>query len=656
MKCIASLLFLFFGVAHLQADVQIIKGGPIHEAFVTQEFGEIILDAVPQRPPEPITEHAPQVTDDHTIWVPGYWGWAKETGDYVWISGVWRRPPPGHKWISGYWRSYTEGWVRIRGFWSPVSVQNLEFISKPAPDAIDERVSAPPRPENNYFWLPGYWDWDSTYDEFQWLSGKWDKLDKNWIYTPAQYYWREDGYVLVRPYWDYPIDERGTAYADVLISQEDRSHIVFEPAVVVESVMIMEILYPYWPDHPCLFSYHYFFHYDLWVAWGAIPPWWGWSTWWCLPAQDTWALFWWWCHTDYPDPFWLDATFADIIQPPAPFVQKMMKDVIPPPTVTPNGVIGRKELIDAIKSVTGKDMPIMPNDRKKEIQNFAIPTKPPYSSIRPSGTRKVEEQVAKPNISTGVPVSKLPPGRVKVPPKPRTDVERPEIKQVIPPQTRHLPSAAPSRYPRVQQPWNQKPRRTPQTQIPPQYQPQAPSPRPHYTPQPRKPSSVPRTEVPRYQPRPRTPTYPPQSEIPQTRTPTYPRTQPQIEMRRYEPQKIQPSLPQGQEMQRYQPRAPSQQQPQSEIFSSKQPSRKGLIQRLAKRRARKRNLLTQKESVDYSSAPVQGNDPSTRYPNPPRPMQSQHMDELMTNPQPQQNPTAPRVHQLPGDESTLPNY
>jgi hypothetical protein len=54
--------------------------------------------------------------------------------------------------------------------------------------------------------------------------------------------------------------------------------------------------------------------------------------------------------------------------------------------------------------------------------------------------------------------------------------------------------------------------------------------------------------------------------------------------------------------------------------------------------------------------PRQGYDPSIHYDYPQPQMQTQHLDHLMTEPQPQENPAGPKAHRLPGDESTLPNF
>lgn len=421
MRYVTTFLFLFFSFIHLEANnIQVIKNGPIHEAYVTQEFGDIILQAVVDKPPPPITEQMPQSFDEKSIWIPGYWAWSRDVGDYIWVSGVWRRSPPEHQWISGHWKNYPQGWVWMRGFWSKVSESELEFIPQPPPDALDEKAPIPPRPEDAYFWAPGYWEWDSNAQDFRWLSGRWDILGEHWLYVPAQYYWREEGYLFVPGYWDRPIEDRGIAFADVSISLEDRKYVVYEPSVILNPLMIMETLYPQWPNYPSLFRYHFYYHYNIWISWGATPPWWQWYSWWCFPVQDAWWLWWWWSHPGYPNPFWLDSAIAQMIKPPSDFVVNMMKKVNPPEIVTEKGVVGSNELIDAIEKVTGKKNPILPSDPKrvKQIQGLANPKtpKPPY--LKPTGTGKVDKMPSRPSTGSSSVDTKMAPGRVKLPPHP----------------------------------------------------------------------------------------------------------------------------------------------------------------------------------------------------------------------------------------------
>src|SRR5690242_17891776 len=95
-----------------------IENGPIHEAFATKTSGSVLLNSTQMQPPHPITEDAPPQVDSQTEWIHGYWAWFPERNNFIWISGVWRRPPPEHFWVHGFWREFDEGWVWIKGFWT----------------------------------------------------------------------------------------------------------------------------------------------------------------------------------------------------------------------------------------------------------------------------------------------------------------------------------------------------------------------------------------------------------------------------------------------------------------------------------------------------------------------------------------------------------
>jgi len=426
MRFTMTFLFLFFSFIQLEANnFQVIKNGPIHEAYVSQEFGAIILQAAGDEPPPSIKEQKPPSVDEKTIWIPGYWSWSRDLSAYIWVSGVVRRPPPGHQWIAGHWRNYPQGWVWMSGFWSKIPESDFEFIAQAPPDPLDEKVPTPPPPVNALFWAPGYWELESDVQEFQWLSGRWSMLGPEFVYVPAQYYWREDGYLFVPGFWDWPIESRGTAFAAVAIPPENQERGVFEPSVIVKPLMIMEILYPQWPSYPCLFRHHFYYHHDLWVAWGAVPPWWQWYSWWCFPKQDAWWLWWWWSHPGYPNPPWLDSAVTEKIKPPSDFVLKMMKTVKPPATVTRNGVVGSKELIDAIEKATGKQSPILSSDPKQvqHIQNLADPNKLMRTYLKPTGTGTADPFPPKPNAGSSNIDLKRAPGRVKLPPYPAQEIE-----------------------------------------------------------------------------------------------------------------------------------------------------------------------------------------------------------------------------------------
>src|SRR5690349_4119775 len=52
------------------------------------------------------------------IWVPGYWAWDDEYGDYYWVPGTWEQPPMvGVLWTPGYWAFANGLYVWNAGYW-----------------------------------------------------------------------------------------------------------------------------------------------------------------------------------------------------------------------------------------------------------------------------------------------------------------------------------------------------------------------------------------------------------------------------------------------------------------------------------------------------------------------------------------------------------
>jgi len=49
------------------------------------------------------------------VWVPGWWNYDRT---YVWVGGVWQRPPrAGAVWVTPVWRRSSRGWYLTRGRW-----------------------------------------------------------------------------------------------------------------------------------------------------------------------------------------------------------------------------------------------------------------------------------------------------------------------------------------------------------------------------------------------------------------------------------------------------------------------------------------------------------------------------------------------------------
>ena len=418
-------LAILVGCLNLCADdYQVVNDGPVHEAFVVKESGSLILEPVPYAPPPKITELVPKQNDRDAIWIPGYWSWACQHGVFVWTSGVWRRPPPQRQWVAGYWKNYPQGWVWIGGFWSNIPLEKITYLPTPPPDPIDQRVPTPPAAAENYFWVPGNWQFDTTLKQYVWHAGRWDILDPHWVYCPSHYVWRESGYVFIPGFWDWPMRVRGEAFAAIYIDPKAVESFVYTQGKPLDPLYVLEQVFPYWPDYSSLFHYHYFFHYDVWSAWGAAPPWWNWGAWSALPRSAQWALWWWWTHPRYPHPTWLTPELAQSIKPAPPFVLEMMGKVVPPLFVTSKGIVGEMTLFKALHQTTGHNLPVFPLELK-QIQKIQNLTNPP-----PANGQGTKEKPLVPNGTANS--SSMSPEKPFFGPQPQ-DLKSPPRRAILPP-------------------------------------------------------------------------------------------------------------------------------------------------------------------------------------------------------------------------------
>src|SRR5262249_44054805 len=140
-------------------NVQVLGRGPIHEAFAQPlpSGDPKALATAPQPPPEPPQEQPPdqKPEGDNVQWVPGYWQWDDVSGKFIWVTGVWREPPPKRKWIPGAYRQTEKGYQWSPGYWAPQGQDGLNYLPPP-PASVDEgpNVAAPYDTAN---WVPGSW-------------------------------------------------------------------------------------------------------------------------------------------------------------------------------------------------------------------------------------------------------------------------------------------------------------------------------------------------------------------------------------------------------------------------------------------------------------------------------------------------------------------
>jgi hypothetical protein len=200
--------------------VEVQTRGPVHEAFAEPAGSQpVATPVIPKAPPAPIAEQAPnqKPQGQNSVWIPGYWSFDDEKKDYVWVSGLWRVPPPGRVWMPGHWQSVRGGSQWVAGFWSLANQAHVEYLPPPPPP-VDTAPSPAPQPGMDY--APGCWVYSGA--RYLWRPGFWHPHCPGWIWIPATYVWTPAGCVYVEGYWDHPLQLRGLLFAPV----------VFDPAVI----------------------------------------------------------------------------------------------------------------------------------------------------------------------------------------------------------------------------------------------------------------------------------------------------------------------------------------------------------------------------------------------------------------------------------------
>src|SRR5262249_58602755 len=135
------------------AGVEVLARGPVHEAFAEPVEGQPQPSPlIRQQPPDPIEEQSPdqKPAGDHVQWIPGYWSWDDERGDYLWVSGFWREPPPDRQWVPGFWQKADDGWQWVPGFWALPEQKQIEFLPPP-PAPLEAGPSVPAPVANNVY-------------------------------------------------------------------------------------------------------------------------------------------------------------------------------------------------------------------------------------------------------------------------------------------------------------------------------------------------------------------------------------------------------------------------------------------------------------------------------------------------------------------------
>ena len=223
---------------------QVLTRGPVHEAFAgmvafNPEPGVVVTKA----PPDVIEEVPPEERPegDNVAWIPGYWAWDDERGNFLWVSGTWRALPPGREWMAGYWGETRQGSQWISGYWADTAVRETTYLPQPpATVEVGPNIAAP---SIDYGWTPGCWVWYEG--RYAWRPGYWAQGRADWDWTPAHYVWTPRGYIFVEGFWDYPVERRGILFAPVYFEAGvySRRGYSYSPRIVINLAVFHDHLF-----------------------------------------------------------------------------------------------------------------------------------------------------------------------------------------------------------------------------------------------------------------------------------------------------------------------------------------------------------------------------------------------------------------------------
>lgn len=229
-------------------DLDVLMRGPVHEGFAEpglssevpdQAFGSMQL---PEPIPDPIDERPararPQDGRRQAMWLPGYWG-VEDSEHLCWVSGTWRYSPPGMRWVPGYWSQGNNGWVWVPGFWLDESMEQIDYL--PAPPAPPQEAIGYREIRDGRFWVPGKYVWQGG--QYRWVDGFWSRVQSDWVWVPQRLVYTPRGYVQVNGYWDYPVDRRGTLFAPVRLTAQNRLRRAYRPSIAINAAQALASLF-----------------------------------------------------------------------------------------------------------------------------------------------------------------------------------------------------------------------------------------------------------------------------------------------------------------------------------------------------------------------------------------------------------------------------
>ena len=249
-------------------EQQVLTQGPVHEAFaepITYDIQNRQTVVVPDTPPEPINEIPPDIKPDgDPQWIPGYFAWDVDEKRFIWISGLWRVAPVGHRWVPGYWTEVEGGFTWVSGVWVPEEQEEIAYLPYP-PESVESGPNVP-QPQEAYSWVPGCWIWFDG--QWAWRPGYWVENYPNWVWIPAHHAWTPYGCIFVAGYWDFLPEERGLLFAPVWFPPQFH-HVVYQPQICIHFDVLVQHLFV----RPGFGHYYFGDFYDARYANFGIVPW-----------------------------------------------------------------------------------------------------------------------------------------------------------------------------------------------------------------------------------------------------------------------------------------------------------------------------------------------------------------------------------------------
>ncbi len=94
------------------------------------------------------------------------------------------------------------------------SILARQHVRKEPPPVIAERPSAN-RPNRRAQWVPGYWDWDSTQNDYVWVGGTWQVAPAGSMWVAGRWMRDADGWYRVPGFWSRRRDAQAAPASSV---------------------------------------------------------------------------------------------------------------------------------------------------------------------------------------------------------------------------------------------------------------------------------------------------------------------------------------------------------------------------------------------------------------------------------------------------------